>query len=730
MAISETIIIDARNKAKAAFDQLEKDAKTATTSVSGTMSNISGGAKSAGASIGGLVSSMGSAIGTIGTLSIAGITLSKVLSGVSQFMHMAVAEAGEAEQINAQLTAVLQSTGHAAGITTKEIEAYAEQIGAAARVEDDLITRGAALLLTFTNIKREVFSDTIQAALDMTAVLNQGEITMGGFQSTIIQVGKAMNDPIEGLTALRRVGVSFTEEQEDMIKVMVESGDVMGAQKMILQELQKEFGNAAEIMGDTYAGSINAVKNAWKDLGETVATPFLPLLSQMNNDVATLIGGLTEWAKRNVILYPQQKDLSITTQELVNNVNDGVISVDNLTGAWLNNVKITEQAADAMQAAREKITVAGLAAGISGQMGSAFDDYKGTIADLQKEEAELTAELEKAIRLGWSETSKKVTGLNNDLAANKAKQQEAAAAIKETTNALIYQQAAAGLDTYASLNLAKAMGVLSERDFAVASTIENLRQKFDDNADGMISASEGANTYASTVKQIVGALSRLDTAGTEVTVQSLTDELVKMTTQSQISMDEIDTVSNAWAGDQKTSITGAVSTAKTNVQEFFDSLSSGVSDSKVTVQGLADMIEELPENKTITITANIITNYITTYSGGAGGGYSGAGTPGVTTYDMGGGATAMAGGGSAYAGKPYVVGDPGSGGQEVFVPNANGFILNRNQAQQALAAGNGGGYVDQSQVINLYVSDNKAAALAAAMIRKERQDRINTLMGG
>ena len=61
-----------------------------------------------------------------------------------------------------------------------------------------------------------------------------------------IQLGKALNDPIKGITALTRVGVTFTEQQKDQITTLVESGKTIDAQKIILGELQKEFGGSAE----------------------------------------------------------------------------------------------------------------------------------------------------------------------------------------------------------------------------------------------------------------------------------------------------------------------------------------------------------------------------------------------------------------------------------------------------------------------------------------------------
>ena len=55
-----------------------------------------------------------------------------------------------------------------------------------------------------------------------------GRHGQGQASRSAIQVGKALNDPIKGVTALHRVGVQFTERRRDQIEALVESGDIAG----------------------------------------------------------------------------------------------------------------------------------------------------------------------------------------------------------------------------------------------------------------------------------------------------------------------------------------------------------------------------------------------------------------------------------------------------------------------------------------------------------------------
>jgi LysM repeat protein/uncharacterized membrane protein YphA (DoxX/SURF4 family) len=151
------------------------------------------------------------------------------------------------------------------------------------RYDDESILSAENLLLTFTNINKKIFPETTKLVLDMSTALGQD------LKSSAIQVGKALQDPILGVTALRRVGVNFNKQQEEMIKGMVESGDLMGAQKYILKELKTEFGGAAEAAGKTFAGKLDILKNKFGDLLEVIGAKLVPVLEKGINFLSGLV---------------------------------------------------------------------------------------------------------------------------------------------------------------------------------------------------------------------------------------------------------------------------------------------------------------------------------------------------------------------------------------------------------------------------------------------------------
>jgi hypothetical protein len=216
----------------------------------------------------------GKAFAALGTAAkVGGLALA---GGLAVGLKKAHQEAREAAKVGRQTNAVLKSTGGAAKVSRKEIEGLAEAISEKAGIDDEAIQSAENLLLTFTKVRNEtgrgnkIFSSATQVVTDMSVALDQG------LKSSTIQVGKALNDPIKGITALSRVGVTFTQQQKDQIKAMVESGNVLGAQKAILKELTVEFGGSAAAQAD----GLDRLKVTANNLLETLGGPLNTALNK------------------------------------------------------------------------------------------------------------------------------------------------------------------------------------------------------------------------------------------------------------------------------------------------------------------------------------------------------------------------------------------------------------------------------------------------------------------
>lgn len=169
-----------------------------------------------------------------------------------------------------------------------------------------------------------------------------------------------------------------------------------------------------------------------------------------------------------------------------------------------------------------------LAAGLEGRLGSATEAYSATLADLAIQHEEMTAQLLNLQNAGYSPTSERVMELTRALEENQNKQSEALASLQGLTAEMIYNQAAAGLDTQAALDLARSMGLLDEQSYAVASAVEALRLEFDKNRDGMISSAEGAAQFAASTDLMNRAIANLQAKNMPITLDAIATEMTTL----------------------------------------------------------------------------------------------------------------------------------------------------------------------------------------------------------
>lgn len=221
-----------------------------------------------------------SAIG--GGVVTAGIGLAGAgIAGLTGLLVDSTKGAMEAEKIQAQLNAVLESTGGKAGMTADSINDLATSLSKVTPFEDDVITSGQNMLLTFTNIGKNVFPQTTETMLNMSQAMGTD------LQSSAIQLGKALNDPTNGISALSRVGVAFTDEQKKMIETLQKAGDIEGAQKIILAELNTEFGNVARSAGKTASGGLTILKNNLGNIKDMVGAKIIPVVTDLAGKFST-----------------------------------------------------------------------------------------------------------------------------------------------------------------------------------------------------------------------------------------------------------------------------------------------------------------------------------------------------------------------------------------------------------------------------------------------------------
>lgn len=206
--------------------------------------------------------------------------LGAAVAGLGYTLKVGFGEVKDYQAGLSQLQAGIKSTGGAANVTAPYLEKLASSIQRYSGQTDDSIVKTESLLLTFPAIRNEagktndIFDQTVKIAADMAARMGTDA------SAAAVKLGKALNDPVAGITALTRVGVVFTAEQKAQISALVASGKTMEAQKIILAELTKEFGGSAKAFGETMPGQIEIAKRSFEDLSQQLVTALLPAINK------------------------------------------------------------------------------------------------------------------------------------------------------------------------------------------------------------------------------------------------------------------------------------------------------------------------------------------------------------------------------------------------------------------------------------------------------------------
>ena len=225
--------------------------------------------------------------------------------GAVAVMAKSTLAAGEAAATaNARIAQINDSMGlfgETTDIVNKRIIDYANATARATGVDQNQIKLAQAKLLTFGQLA--ISADEAGGAFDRAtkAAIDMGAAGFGTAEENAVQLGKALNDPIKGITALARSGVTFTEQEKDKIKTLVESNKLLEAQDMVLKAIEMQVGGTAEAT----ANDSDKMKVAFSQLSESVGLVLLPLFEKLsaimmkvadfareNSTVIVILGGV------------------------------------------------------------------------------------------------------------------------------------------------------------------------------------------------------------------------------------------------------------------------------------------------------------------------------------------------------------------------------------------------------------------------------------------------------
>jgi hypothetical protein len=247
------------------------------------------------------------------------------LVGVGAGLKIAIDEAMEAQDILAQLDAVLKATGGSAGLSSDELVKMATGLSQVTKYSEETILSAETMLLQFKNIGQDAFPQATETALDLATRLGI-DVT-----SAAKLLGKALETPGEGLLRLKQAGVAFTDEQTDMVKAMVEAGNAAGAQKFIMDALAASVGGAAVAAGSTMSGQMTIMKNMMSETFEDLGTAILPALTEAFAQIRPVIMDLANQFSE----FVKSDQFKKWIQDIINWLkNDLPVAIEKVSTFW------------------------------------------------------------------------------------------------------------------------------------------------------------------------------------------------------------------------------------------------------------------------------------------------------------------------------------------------------------------------------------------------------------
>lgn len=216
---------------------------------------------------------------------------------VGAVFQKVIAETKQAEQEQAQLAAVLKSTGNAAGYSQERLNQMADAMQQSLGIAAGDINQAQTVLIPFINIVGEKFPAALQAAADHAAR------TGSTIQASAEIMGRALDVPSVGMASLQKQGFKFSESQIEAARELERTGKIAEAQQMVLDALNESYGGAAAAARDTFGGALGALQNTINDLLTGDSGSMAQMKKSMEDLNATLSHEQTRAAFQTVISW-------------------------------------------------------------------------------------------------------------------------------------------------------------------------------------------------------------------------------------------------------------------------------------------------------------------------------------------------------------------------------------------------------------------------------------------
>lgn len=183
-----------------------------------------------------------------------------------------------------QLESVIKSTGMAAGFTALQLNRMADSFAKSTSFSAGEINRAQTRLLSYSGVVGDTFPQAMQITIDMAARMGMS------IEQSAETIGRALDIPSQGLSALSRQGFRFTQSQKDLVEQLEATGRVAEAQKIIIDAVTASYGGAAEALNTGLTKATSDAAKAYQDLLTTIGNTSL-----VQNTTSVVFESLTEY---------------------------------------------------------------------------------------------------------------------------------------------------------------------------------------------------------------------------------------------------------------------------------------------------------------------------------------------------------------------------------------------------------------------------------------------------
>jgi hypothetical protein len=316
----------------------------------GGIGGLTVGMTAAAASVGKAAPVIGGALGGIG------LGLGAAAAGAGVFLGKAYQAADATMSLEAGLMNVRKQmgfTGKGFKGTTERLDNFARSAAEATGVQQDMVLTAQTTLATFGNIGKTMKKDGGMFDRATLASMDLAAANFGSVEGNAVQLGKALNDPITGLSALGEAGVTFSESEKEVIKGLVESGNLLKAQDILLKAIETQVGGTAKAT----ASATDQLSASWGMVASDIGRDLLPTFDDVFNTLRT--DGIPAFKELYDTLAPDIKNGLkgavewLTTDGLDKMKNfvdwmktDGVVWLDRMWGALENVANFAISAAN------------------------------------------------------------------------------------------------------------------------------------------------------------------------------------------------------------------------------------------------------------------------------------------------------------------------------------------------------------------------------------------------